>query len=400
MSELERLREAAAAPAGAARALPFSAYRDREVFELEMERAFRGDWVAIAPEALLREPGAYVALDVGGEPVAVLRGQDGTLRALSNVCRHRGTPILDAGIGQAASLVCPYHAWAYADDGSFRGAPHPGNVEIDARAHALPQFALEVWAGVVFANVDGRAAPLAERLAFVEPLIERYAIERYDVPYGGFAPETWQANWKLVYENGIESYHLFTVHRETLEKVSPTRGAFYVAGHAPASVTAGATVGPMATPYPGEPATLGDFERGHYLLVAVPPSFVAILTRETFGWIAIHPDRPDRSRVVAQALVPSALAGGTASEREPLDPFTAAFLAEDRWICERGQRGMQARHSEGGQLVELERIGGDFHRYLGVRLFGQAPDPLHRDPRPGAAATADRASEATPAASP
>ena len=377
MRNVEALREATSAPPGAARALPFEAYRDPHAFELEMERVFRGDWVAVCSEALLREPGSYVALPIGGEPVVVLRGQDGTLRALSNVCRHRGTPLLDDGLGSAASLVCPYHAWAYADDGAFRGAPHTGNVEIDAGAHALPRFALEVWAGVVFVNVSGDAPALCDRLVGVRRAIEAFGIDRYDVPYGGYAPQTWNANWKLAYENGIESYHLFKVHKETLERLSPTRAAFYVEGDAHASVTAGG-VEADARAYPGEPHTIGAFERGHYLLVAVPPSFIAILTRDSFGWIAIQPETPTQTRIVANALVPRALAAASRSERESLDPFTQEFLAEDRWICERGQRGMGSRHSRGGQLVELERIVGDFHQYLGMRLFGQAPEPVYR----------------------
>ena len=95
MTEMEQLLAATTANPAAGVALPFSAYREPEVFECEMERAFRGDWVAVCPAAQLPEAGDYVALSIGGEPVVVLRGRDGALRALSNVCRHRGTPILD-----------------------------------------------------------------------------------------------------------------------------------------------------------------------------------------------------------------------------------------------------------------------------------------------------------------
>ncbi len=381
MTELDALRDATRAPAGAGVALPFSAFRSRDVFDLEMERVFRGDWVAVCPAASLAEPGDYVALTIGGEPVLVLRGKDGMLRALSNVCRHRGTPILDEGRGSASSLVCPYHAWAYDDDGSFRGAPHTGNVKIDRQAHALARFGLEVWAGVIFVNVDGRAEPLAKRLQALAPVIERYGIERYDTPYGGFAPEVWETNWELAYENGIESYHVFKIHKETLEPLSPTRAAFYLEGNAFGSLTAGATE-PQPGAWPGEPATLGDFERSHYVLVAVPPSFVALLNRETFGWLALHPESPERTRVVSNSLVPGPLADPDPAAREAMDPLTRRFFDEDRWICERNQRGMQARHTRGGQLVELERIVGDFHQYLGARLFGATPEPVHRAPRP------------------
>lgn len=371
MSRYPELERATRAPAEAALALPFSAYRDPDLFELEMARAFRGDWVAVCAEAQLAEPGNAVALAIGGEPVVVLRGRDGALRALSNVCRHRGTPLLDEGFTQDAALVCPYHAWSYADDGSLRGAPHTGNVEVARDAHALPVFALEVWCGVVFVNVDGAAPPLSARLAGVGRVIEAFGMARYDVLYGDFAPEPWQANWKLAYENGIEAYHLFRVHRETLELISGTRAAYYVEGGAQATVIGG----PMdvdTRPRPGEPASFGERERGHYLQINVPPSFVGLLTRDSFGWIALHPVAPDRTHVVAQALVPADLADPRPEKRAGTDPYTVKVLSEDRWICERGQRGIQSRHSAGGQLVELERPLGDFHHYLGDRLFGSA----------------------------
>ncbi len=362
MRDLEPLREATAASPEAGVALPFSSYRDPEVFELEMERVFRGDWVAVCPAALLSDAGDYVALSIGGEPVVVLRGRDGELRALSNVCRHRGTPILDDGHGNARSLVCPYHAWAFADDGSFRGAPHTGNVEIDPARHALPRFALEIWCGVVFVNVDGRAEPLGKRLADVTREIEAFGMNRYDTANGGFAADTWQANWKLAYENGVESYHLFKVHEKTLEPVSATRHAFYVLGDARAAVTGGPLEGTSAFQF----------------VVAVPPSFVASLTHEAFGWIALHPEAPDRTRVVTSGLVPASVAEWMGADQEGPDPLTREFLEEDRRICERGQRGMASRHSRGGDLVELERIVGDFHQYLGARLFDGKPAPLHR----------------------
>ncbi|MGI9433171.1 MAG: aromatic ring-hydroxylating oxygenase subunit alpha [Myxococcota bacterium] len=361
---MDELRAATLAP-GPGVALPFFAYTDPSVHELEMERVFRGDWVAVCAAAELQDPGDYLALTIGGEPVALVRGDDGELRALSNVYRHRGTLLLDPGRGHVSSLICPYHAWAYGYDGAFRGAPHTGNVEIRAKDHSLPSFRTETWAGVAFVNVSGDAEPLADRFAGMAPHLSNFGIERFTHSVGDVAAETWNANWKLAFENGIESYHLFKVHRDTLEKLSPTRGAYYVEGSPSWTLTAGAVHGD-SRPRSGEPESIGAFERSHYLLVSLPPSFVGVLTRDSWGWITIHPEETNRCSITTGALVAeaSAAAGSEAGD------FTEAFLAEDRWICERGQRGMQARHSHGGSLVELERVVGDFHRYLGRQLFG------------------------------
>ena len=379
---MEALRTAASAAAGAARALPFAAYRDPALFELEMERVFRGDWVAVCSAAALSEPGSYYALQIGGEPVAVVRGKDGELRALGNSCRHRGTLLLDPGHGELGSnIVCPYHAWAYDLGGGFRGAPFTGDVEIAPAEHALARFALEVFAGVVFVNVDGQAKPLAERMAGALPHFSPYDVARYDTPMDMPAATRWEANWKLAFENGIESYHVFQVHRETLEKFGPTRTSYYIEGSAAWALTGGTTGGDLR-PYPGEPETLGEHERTHYVLLSLPPSFIGFLTREAWGWIAIHPTSPESCDVVGEALVPAALAqySGGAGDTAGGDTMTEAFFAEDKIICERGQRGIQARHSAGGQLVELERVVGDFHQYLGARLFDAPTDAPYRAP--------------------
>ena len=377
---MKELEHATDADPGAALALPFEAYRDPDVYEREMETMFRGDWVAVCSAASIAESGAYLALDIGGEPVVVLRGKDGELRALSNACRHRGTLLLDPGRGNVgSSIVCPYHAWAYDQTGALRGAPMTGNVTIDANAHALPAFALEVWAGVVFVNVDGRAGSLAERLAGLEEHLAPYGVERYDTPSGQLFAEDWDANWKFAYENGIESYHLFKLHRDTLERVAPTRGAYYLEGSGLWTVTGGTTQADPR-PYPGEPPSLGERERGRYVLVSIPPSFIGTITRDSWSWGLVHPLSHGRTRFSAEGLIPAALASFTGGESGM--GLTEAFLAEDREICERGQRGIQARHGSGGQLVELERVVGDFHRYLGMRLFGAQAGPRHREEPP------------------
>ncbi len=354
------------------RALPFAAYRDPDWYARELEHLFRGDWVAVCSAAMLREPGSYVALSIGGEPIAVVCDQAGRLHALSNACRHRGTQLLDEGTGEVKSIVCPYHAWAYDLDGGLRGAPMTGNIEFDAAAHGLPEFALEVWAGVVFVNVDGRALPLADRMKGAMQYLAPYGIERYDTPAGTRATENWDANWKLAFENGIESYHLFRVHKETFEPVAPTRGAYYVEGGPDWTITGGA----MAThdgAYPGEPTSLDAEKRGQYVLVSLPPSFVGVLTRDSWGWITILPTSPASCSVTSEGLIPESLATYAASSSGPSADFIKTVLEEDRWICERNQRGIQARGSKGGQLVELERVVGDFQRYLASRMATRDP---------------------------
>lgn len=110
-----------------------------------------------------------------------------------------------------------------------------------------------------------------------------------------------------------------------------------------------------------------------YLLVSVPPSFVAILGYDSFGWLSVHPMDASTSVVRSGAVASDLSSYGDPQARE----FTEAFFAEDKDMCERVQRGMYSNRAKGGQLVDMERIVVDFHRYLASRLYGTPRLPLY-----------------------
>lgn len=367
------------APLDSARALPFAAYRDPALFDLEMEQVFRGDWVAVCPANALSSAGDYIALNIGGEPLAIIRGEDGELRALSNVCRHRGTLMLDSGVDclEGGTIVCPYHAWSYNDAGVFRGAPYTHGLKIDPEEHSLPQFRVEVWMGVAFVCLNPAAQPLSERLAGIAPHLAEFDMPTYRVAGPLAAPEVWDANWKLILENGMESYHLFQVHKDTLEQITPTRGAYYIEGSADWTLTGGAIVQESGSGIVGQllsrlfwNSSGGD----HYTLVSIPPSFVGVVTDESWDWIVVHPISPTSTSVFQGSLTKQSV--DRVSQRIA-EGYASAFLEEDRAICERAQAGMASRHSQGGRLVPLERVVVDFHHYLGSRLAGHQPPAPH-----------------------
>lgn len=379
---MESLKQALSAPTGAPVALPFSAYRDVDVYELEMEHAFRGDWVAVCSVSELTEPGSYRSVVIGDELVAVVRGADGELRALSNNCRHRGTMLLDDGFGrlEGTSIVCPYHAWSYDHQGSLRGVPLPGSVEIDRSEHCLPNYPIEIWLGVIFVNVSGTARPLSERLAGVNELLQGYDLDRYTMQTPGFGSGEYlvEANWKLVMANAIEPYHLFKVHETTLETIHPTKTTIYLEGSAEWTVIGGDYV-THDEKHSWEPEAMTEFERGRYLLVSLPPSFVAVITRDQWFYAIAHPDGVDKTRFIGNGFTPPELYDEQLANVEEASAFVAAFGAEDLHIMERGQASLRSRVATGGNLVEMERILGDMHQYLGARLFGFEPDPVYSE---------------------
>jgi len=365
---LSAYQASAQAPLGKAQCLPFGVYHDPGVYQLESQQIFHKEWVFACAQQRLANSGDYFAFTLAGEAVVLIRGKDNTLRALSNNCRHRGTPLLDEGFGQIEKLIiCPYHAWAYDDGGMLKAAPFTQNSSLDKEQHCLPKFHVECWMGLVFINLSTNPKPLGERLAGLEDYLKIYEPQRFTQGYES-GEEHWQANWKLAIENAMESYHLFKVHKDTLETVTPSKQAYYVAGDQNWSLGGGQMA---AKPGKVMKFLMGDYPEAHdhYLLISLPPSFVGILTYDSFDWIQILPTGEESCVVRAAGMAQKAGRQTDKSTKE----FVSAFFAEDKQICERIQQGMHSKKGKGGQLVEMEKILIDFRQFLANRLFYSTP---------------------------
>jgi phenylpropionate dioxygenase-like ring-hydroxylating dioxygenase large terminal subunit len=166
MRLVETIRERAARPLPHARALPGECYTDPELYELEAERIFRKEWICVARAEQVPAAGDWLAIDLVGEPLVLVRDNDGALRALSRVCAHRAQDVLNNATerrGNSARFTCPYHLWSYRLDGSCIGAPDmQGSDEFDPAACGLGTFALEQWQGFVFISLDPNPPPFAD----------------------------------------------------------------------------------------------------------------------------------------------------------------------------------------------------------------------------------------------
>ena len=167
-------------PFESARAMPPSVYTNPEFLKSELdERLFARDWVCVGRASALAKPGDYLVFELAGEPILVLRDDKGQLRAMSNVCRHRMSTILE-GSGNKRAIVCPYHGWSYNLDGSLRAAPamelNRGFCKDDYR---LPEIRCEEWLGWVMVTLAEKTPSAASQLAEVEALIDDYQMQNY-----------------------------------------------------------------------------------------------------------------------------------------------------------------------------------------------------------------------------
>ena len=89
--------------------MPQEFYTDAAVHLADVERIFRRQWVFVGHSCQIIEAGEFFTVTIGSDPLIIIRGDDGVIRALHNVCRHRGTLISREDCGKARRLVCPYH---------------------------------------------------------------------------------------------------------------------------------------------------------------------------------------------------------------------------------------------------------------------------------------------------
>ena len=188
-------------------------YTDPEFLARERAAVFAPHWHYVGSAEAVAEPGSFMAADLGGLPIVITRDADGQLRALANVCRHRGHPVAE-GCGRRKTLQCRYHGWTYLLDGSLHRAP---GAEVDADAGRLPELGVATVGSLLFACVDRDAAPLGELLApFLELTREVSQLDVDRLVLRRSVPHQIEANWKVVAENFMECYHCPLVHGDTL----------------------------------------------------------------------------------------------------------------------------------------------------------------------------------------
>lgn len=200
------------------RPVPLAPYRSQEFFELERDRVFRRAWLMVGRVEEISEPGDFVVKQIDPCHVSALITHDkrGDVQAFYNSCSHRGSQIVQAASGHQSRFTCPYHNWTYINDGRFAGAPDEGNFfNLDKAACGLKKIATDVWDGWIFVNLSPE--PEVDLTTFLGPFRDHFKDYQY---LGADSPVIFtahlDANWKVVSDAFIETYHIPFIHPQTI----------------------------------------------------------------------------------------------------------------------------------------------------------------------------------------
>ncbi len=191
--------------------LPGWLYFDAEFFAAEQRAFLRAAPQVVCHESEISEPGEWRTLEYLGESVIVIRGDDGEVRAFSNVCRHRGSRLVDGTSGCAKVITCPYHAWSYSRDGRLVGVPHrseyPG---LETETLGLVPVALENWHGFLFVTLEPGAQSVAEMAPYEDEVASYRFAELRAIGRVTLRPRP--LNWKTIADNYSDHLHIAVGH--------------------------------------------------------------------------------------------------------------------------------------------------------------------------------------------
>jgi len=193
--------------------IPAAWYVDPRIAELERLNVFSRTWQLVARIDQLQRPGDFVSTTVADEPIVLVRGHDGALRAFYNVCRHHAAAVVTQPCGQAAGLQCPYHGWKYSLDGSLKGMPEFEGVQnFDRSKNGLIPIRVETWECFAFVNLSDSAASLPDFLGRLAARVAPLGIS--NLHYFDRRVYNIHCNWKVFADNYLDGgYHVPHLHK-------------------------------------------------------------------------------------------------------------------------------------------------------------------------------------------
>lgn len=348
--------------------IPVSKYTDEARFRAERETLFRRSPNLLAHSSQLGNAGDFITRRVAGAPVLLARGSDGAARAFLNVCRHRGATVEPRPEGHCKKFVCPYHAWTYGLDGRLERVRHrDGFPSLDVESTALVPLPTFEASGFIWVQPE----PGSEsdfRSIFSDALLDEIAwlgTEQLDV--FDTSSRVWKANWKLIVDGGLESYHFKIAHRNTIAQFFVDNGStFELLGDHIRSVLPRTSMVELRD----QPESQWHIREHSHLLYSLFPNASLLVQEDHVVLITMTPISVDQTQIDIASLVPSSVRGSERAQRHfrANHDFTEVTLNEDFEIAEQIQRGACTGANVHFRFARFEAAIARWHRLMDAKL--------------------------------
>jgi len=360
--------------------LPQAFYTSDQVFEQDMQGIYACHWLQAGLSAEIPKVGDWVTRDLGTTSILIVRSGENRIQAHMNTCRHRGARLCGQEHGSSQRLVCPYHQWTYALDGSLSFARNMGKDFVRSQ-HGLVPLRCETVAGVIFVALSDTAPDFAPFRTALEPMLAPHRLDKAKVAFTSTLIE--EANWKLVMENARECYHCAAKHPELMSVFrDPTREdwfsqtpAWMTAFHdtcrragLPSEMQQGAWYNAMRFPLAEgiesltpdgrsacqKPLVQGCTDHIGTLRWAVEPNAFSHALKDYTFTFTVWPIHATKARVLSHWLVDQDAVEGVDYDVEHLSRLWVTTNDQDKWLAENNQRGVASLGYRPGPYAPLD----------------------------------------------
>jgi choline monooxygenase len=360
-------------PLDHASTIPAPWYCDPQVESLERSNVFSATWQGVGRADQVRDKGQFFTADVAGEPIVVVRGDDGKLRAFYNVCRHHAAAVVTQPQGCAKQFRCPYHGWTYGIDGALKGmVEFDGVCNFNRADNGLVPVRVDTWEGFVFVNLDPHAMPLLDFLGAVPGLVAPLDVSN-KLHFFDRRLYHLNCNWKVYIDNYLDGgYHVPHAHKGLSSVIEYTKYTIENYERAclqssPLSSDSASTAGMAAT------------RQGRAFYLWVYPNFMLNAYEGVMDTNLVLPLGVDKCVVIFDYYFGDVGEAAAAHNAESI-AIAEKVQDEDMAICDAVQRGLHSRAYVAGRL-SVRREAGEhlFHRLLYADLTSALAHPASAD---------------------
>jgi choline monooxygenase len=353
-------------------------YTDPSILEIEKARIFRRTWQLVGTldhacgevnglQRTIADRETFFTAEVAGEPIVVVRDKEGTLRAFSNVCRHRAGPIA-LGSGCKNVLRCAYHGWTYTLDGRLIGTPDVEGVEFFDRSRmGMVPLRLETWEQFIFVNFDRGAEPLSAYLGDIPEQARGFQFA--GLQFAERRDYVINCNWKVYVDNYLEGYHIPIAHPGLMREIDYSQyrtDTFRYHSQQFAPIRA------MKAEDSGDRAYAPGSGTREALYFWIFPNLMLNIYPDNVSTNLIVPLSQDKTLTIFEWFFHDIASAKVRERMKKAIAFSDEVQQEDIGLCESVQRGLQsALYDRGRYSAKRENGVHHFHMLLG-EFLGQS----------------------------